>query len=106
MLDKVKELVSQIDIDKATVILQLFDNSVYMVRGPGGEKRLPGRDRLGTYHIDGSLVVADKAVIKELVGQLAPVLKALGGTVLGRALLWRPTAPGQLPYYGIPAKTW
>ncbi len=73
MMDKVKELASQIDIDKVTVILQLFDNSVYMVGGPGGEKRLPGRDRHGTYHIDGSLVVADKTVIKEL-------LKALGGS--------------------------
>jgi hypothetical protein len=27
--------------DSATVILQLFDNSVYMVGGPGGEKILP-----------------------------------------------------------------
>jgi lysophospholipase L1-like esterase len=80
ILEKVKEVATQIDIEKATVILQLFDNSVYMVGGPGGEKRLPGRDRLGTYHIDGSLAVADKAVIKDLVGQLTPVLKALGGS--------------------------
>ncbi len=80
MMNKVKDLSSQIDIDKATIILQLFDNSVYMVGGPGGEKRLPGRDRLGTYHIDSSLVVADKVAIKDLVSQLAPLLKTLGGS--------------------------
>jgi lysophospholipase L1-like esterase len=61
-------------------VLQLFDNSVFMVGGPGGEKRLPGRDRAGTYHIDGSLVVADRPVIKDLVSQLAPLLKALGAS--------------------------
>jgi hypothetical protein len=38
----------------------MFDNSVYIVGGPGGEKGLPGRDRHGTYHIDGSLIMADK----------------------------------------------
>ncbi len=34
----------------------------------------------GTYHIDGSLVVADRSVIKDLVSQLAPLLKALGAS--------------------------
>jgi lysophospholipase L1-like esterase len=89
MMNKVKDLSSQIDIDKATIILQLFDNSIYMVGGPGGEKRLPGLDRFGTYHIDGSLVVADKTAIKILVSQLAPLLKALG---CSRKILLTPRA--------------
>ncbi len=37
----------------AVVVLQLFDNSVYLVGTPGGEKHLPRRDRHGAYHIDG-----------------------------------------------------
>ncbi len=48
-------------------MLQLFDNSVYMAGSLGGEKRLPSKDRAGTYHIAGSLVVADKTAVKDLV---------------------------------------
>ncbi len=77
MVERVSELSNRINMDNATVVLQLFDNSVYMAGGPGAEKRLPGKDRSGTYHIDGSLVVADKAAVKDLVQQLAPLLKAL-----------------------------
>jgi hypothetical protein len=51
-----------------------------MVGGPGDEKRLPGRDRLGTYHVNSSLVVADKAAIKDLVNQLTPLFRVLGGS--------------------------
>ncbi len=36
---------NEVDWASATVILQLFDNSVYMVNGPGGEKFLPRRIR-------------------------------------------------------------
>ncbi len=93
LVERVLELSSNITMDNATVILQTFDNSVFMVGGPGGEKRLPGRDRTGTYHIEGSLVVVDKAAVKDLVHQLAPLLKALGNsrkivlTPLGRYLV-------------------
>jgi hypothetical protein len=80
MVERVTELSNSINMDNATVVLQLFENSVYMVGGPGGEKRLPGKDRSGTYHIDGSLVVADKAAVKDLVHQLAPLLKVLGSS--------------------------
>jgi hypothetical protein len=80
MVDQVTELASRVNMDNSTVVLQLFDNSVYIVGGPGGEKRLPGRDRLGTYHVDGSLVVADKAAIKDLVNQLTPLFRMLGGS--------------------------
>jgi hypothetical protein len=51
-----------------------------MAGSPGGEKRLPSKDRAGTYHIVGSLVVADKTVIKDLVAQTTPLLKALGNS--------------------------
>jgi hypothetical protein len=78
--EKVTELSSSVNMDSATVVLQIFDNSVYMAGSPGGEKRLPTKDRVGTYHIDGSLVVADKAVIKDLVAQASPLLKALGSS--------------------------
>ncbi len=64
--------------NSATVILQLFDNSVYMVGRPGGEKKLPCKDRPSTYHIDGSLVVADKPTVRELVCTVILLLKHLG----------------------------
>ncbi len=80
MVDRVTELSASMNMDNATVVLQLFDNSVYMVGGPGGEKRLTRRDQSGTYHVDGSLVVADKAAIKDMVHQLSPLLKVLGGS--------------------------
>ncbi len=79
LVDRLAELSTNIDLKNATVVLQLFDNSVYMVGGPGGEKRLPEKDRAGTYHVDGSLVVADKPAIKDLVHQLTPLIQALGG---------------------------
>ncbi len=89
LLERIQELESEINIDNATVILQPFDNSVYMTGGPGGEKRLPVKDSAGKYHIEGSLVVADKAAVKDLVQQLAPVLKALGNS---RKLVLTPLA--------------
>jgi hypothetical protein len=59
------------------MILQLFNNSVYMVGGKGGVKKLPAKDSASTYQIDGSLTVADKAAVKDLVGQLSPLLKGI-----------------------------
>ncbi len=79
MVDQVSELANRVNLVNATVVLQLFENSVYMVGGPGGEKRLPGRDRSGTF-IVGSLVVANKAAIKDLVNQLTPLFRVLGGS--------------------------
>jgi hypothetical protein len=46
MVDSVSSCDSDVDCDSATVILQLFDNSIYMVGGPGGKKKLPFKDRL------------------------------------------------------------
>jgi hypothetical protein len=85
--DTVKDLVNEVTVtaasvnwDTTTVILQLFDNSIYMVGGQGGEKTLPKRDHGGTYHIDGHLVVADKAAVKGLMGLLMPLIKLLGNS--------------------------
>jgi hypothetical protein len=61
-----------------TAIIQLFDNSVYQVGGPGGVRYLPDRDQYGQYHITGTLQVADKGAVKEMVGMLAPVFRAMG----------------------------
>jgi hypothetical protein len=75
------ERVGGLDVnwEDAVVVLQLFDNSVFLVGGEGGVKRLPMKDRSGKYHVDGTLTVADKPTVKELTGILAPLLKALGG---------------------------
>jgi hypothetical protein len=103
LVEKIHELANDIDLDSATVILQVFDNSVYMAGGPGGVKWLPSKDRGGTYHIDGSLVVADKAAVKDLVHQFAPVLKALGNS---RKLVMTPLARYWVaPCCGDPAHT-
>jgi hypothetical protein len=67
-----------VDWTTATVILQLFDNSIYHIwLVDPVERKLP-KDRLGTYHIESSLAVADKAAIKDLVAHLAPLFKELG----------------------------
>jgi hypothetical protein len=71
---------TDVNWNNAVVVLQLFDNSVYMVGGEGGVKRLPVRDRNGRYHVDGILTVADKPTVKELTNLLAPLLKALGAS--------------------------
>jgi hypothetical protein len=48
-VDRLAELSTSINLKNATAVFQLFDNSVHMVGGPGGEKRLPEKDRSGTY---------------------------------------------------------
>ncbi len=60
MMAGVTATAAAVNWDIASVVLQLFDSSVYMVSNPGGEKRLPRKDWQGTYHIDSTLVVADK----------------------------------------------
>jgi hypothetical protein len=78
MVERITTAAAQVNWDTAEVVLQLFDNSGYLVGGPGGEKRLPCKDRHGTYQVDGNLTVAVKPVIKDLVSTLAPLLKVLG----------------------------
>jgi hypothetical protein len=43
-----------------------------------GVRYLPDRDQYGQYHITGTLQVADKGAVKEMVGMLAPVFRAMG----------------------------
>ncbi len=75
---EISELGKSVQLENSTVILQLFDNSVYQVGGPGGVRHLPDPDNCGRYHIDGTLQVADKAAIKEMTASLHPLIKALG----------------------------
>jgi hypothetical protein len=75
---EVVELGKAVQLDNSTAILQLYDNTVYQVGGPGGTRSLPKPDYHGHYHIEGTLQVADKAAVKEMTGLLAPLLKALG----------------------------
>jgi hypothetical protein len=41
------------DHNDVTAIIQLLDNSVFLVGGPGGTRHLPRRGADGTYHVDG-----------------------------------------------------
>jgi hypothetical protein len=61
------------------VVLQLYDNSVFLVGGAGGTKSLPIREASGHYHINWELLVSDKAGIKELTAMLVPLIRALCG---------------------------
>jgi hypothetical protein len=76
---EIAKLGEQIDLEKATVILQVFDNSLYLVGGTGGTKSLPAHGTDGCYHITGELVIADKAGIKDLSGKVVPLIRALCG---------------------------
>jgi hypothetical protein len=78
-------MATDLNWDMADVVLQLFNNGVYLAGGPGGEKRLPCKDRYYTYHIDGNLTVADKSVVKDLVVTLNPLLKVPGGSTVGNS---------------------
>ncbi len=61
-----------------SAIIQLFDNCVYQVGGPGGTRHLPIADTRGRFHVDGPLLLADKQGIRDLTRQLIPLIKALG----------------------------
>jgi hypothetical protein len=71
---QVKSLATEVDLKDAVCILQLFDNSIYLVGGPGGVRHLPARDSAGTYHIGSPLLIADKAAVKDLMAKIAPLL--------------------------------
>ncbi len=78
LVKKVESELREPAVGTCIVILQLFDNSVYQTGGPGGIRYLPDKDQYGQYHITGSLQVADKDAVKEMVGLLAPLFKVLG----------------------------
>ncbi len=78
MVASITTIAAEVNWDTSMVILQLFNNSIYMVGGLGGEKKLPTKDKLVVNNIDGSLVVADKQEIKSLVNVLAPLTLLVG----------------------------
>jgi hypothetical protein len=72
------DLAKTVQLDSSTVLIQLYDNSVFQVGGPGGVRSLPKPDSTGRYHINGTLQVADKTAVKEMTALLQPLIKALG----------------------------
>ncbi len=75
---ELEQLADNLEIEKSVVVLQLYDNSVYMAGGPGGVKHLPAQDSSGLYHVDGPFLLADKAGVKDLMTKLFSLIKALG----------------------------
>ncbi len=89
MTDKIEAMVARTGTENTVFVLQLYDNSVFMVGGPGGESYHPVQDKKGIYHIDGCLVVANKDAVKELTALLLPLLKVIGASMkLVVAPLW------------------
>jgi hypothetical protein len=74
----VVELGKSVQLDCCTVLLQLYDNSVFQVGGRGGVQTLPKPDGTDVYHITGTLQVADKTAVKEMTAVLLPLIRALG----------------------------
>jgi hypothetical protein len=79
-IEKVDTLKSDGLLGDYVAIIQLFDNSVYQVGGPGGTRHLPVSDSRGNFHIDGPLLLADKQGIRDLTSQLTPLIKSLEGS--------------------------
>jgi hypothetical protein len=73
-----RNLASEIDFKTAVCIMQLHDNSIYLVSGPGGIRHLPACDSSGKFHNDGPLLVPDKAGMKDLMAKRVPLVKELG----------------------------
>ncbi len=80
IFEKVDTLKSDGLLRDYVAIIQLFDNSVYQVGGPGGTRHLPVSDSRGKFHIDGPLLLADKQGIRDLTSQLTPLIKSLEGS--------------------------
>jgi hypothetical protein len=69
---EIARLGEQIELERVTVVLQRYDNSVFLVGGAGSTRHLPVHDSNGIHHVDGKLVLADKAGVKDLSGKLVP----------------------------------
>ncbi len=76
---EIARLGEQIELERVTVVLQSYDNSVFLVGGAGSTRHLPVHDSNGIYHMDGELVLADKAGVKDLSGKMVPLIRALNG---------------------------
>ena len=62
----------------ATVILQLFDSSIYFSSATTGELSLPKRGDDGQYHVTGELVLAEWSAFKKIFNMSAPLIRAAG----------------------------
>ncbi len=74
-IKQVRNLALYIDLKTSVCIMQLNDNSSYLVGDPGGVRYLLGRDSSAKYHIDRPLLVADKLGVKDLTAKLVPLVK-------------------------------
>jgi hypothetical protein len=77
---KLEAEMTSMEIDSCTIIVQLFDNTVYQVGGPGAVRYLPKINQYGRYPVTGSLQIADKAAVQDMVGILSPLIKSMGQT--------------------------
>jgi hypothetical protein len=77
-MTKVDTLKREGSLRDYVVVIQLYNNSVYQVGGPGSTRHLPVADNCSSYHIDGPLLLANKQGIRDLSSQLTPLVKALG----------------------------
>ena len=66
------------DNPSATVILQLYDSSVYYSSTGPGERSLPRRGQDGHYHVPGDLVMADWPSFKQIFASSLPLIRAGG----------------------------
>ena len=62
----------------ATVILQLYDSSIYFSSSENGEVMLPKRGEDGRFHIVGELVIAEWTALKKIFNLSVPLLRAAG----------------------------
>jgi hypothetical protein len=77
-IEQIRNLASDIDFKNAMCIMQLYDNSIYLVGSPGGIRHLPACDSSGKFHIGGPLLVPDKPGVKDIMAKRVPLVKELG----------------------------
>jgi hypothetical protein len=88
-LVELKELVSETDEKRTTVVYQLFDNVCFQVKKADGSKTLPEKGLDGKYHVEGKLEIASRDEVKKMVSTAMPLLRACGHC---RKIILTPTA--------------
>jgi uncharacterized membrane protein YgcG len=86
---ELKELVSEADEKRTTVVYQLFDNVCFQVKKEDGSKTLPEKGHDGRYHVEGKVEIASRDEVKKMVSTAMPLLRA-GGQC--RKIILTPTA--------------
>jgi hypothetical protein len=97
-----KETVAE-SVTRDIIVYQLFDNNVFFEAHEDGSRSLPSKDTDDNmYHIDGRLVFADHGVIRNLVNNATPLLRAGGeNAALHEALLQEEGPPGEQKGRGL-----